>query len=151
MRRKRLQHAADTLCKMFCGWRLDSSKASLARLGSGTIEVDTLTGDCSFEGKPIESLPIVRELQAWLRDDLRTHSIPIEELKAARLRARLLFSLIPWSERRKKAEIFYRDGRTVCTGQVHRCEIECEREIATDEALYRSRLQDFEEWPTEWP
>lgn len=43
MRRKRLQHAADTLCHMFCGWRLVNSYQELERLGSGTLLIDALT------------------------------------------------------------------------------------------------------------
>ncbi len=33
MRRKRLQHDADVLCQMFCGWRLVYSYDRLLQLG----------------------------------------------------------------------------------------------------------------------
>ena len=44
MRRKRLQHAADNLCQMFCGWQQASSKHRLVELGSGSLEIDVLSG-----------------------------------------------------------------------------------------------------------
>jgi hypothetical protein len=51
---KGLQHVADTMCQMFCGWRLIESKPNLANLGSGTLEIDTITGQCLFQGKSID-------------------------------------------------------------------------------------------------
>lgn len=53
MRRKRLQHTADTICRMFCGWRLVNCMPQLVDLGSGTIHIDVLTGSCSFDGEAI--------------------------------------------------------------------------------------------------
>lgn len=115
------------------------------------MEIDALTGECFFEGEPIDPLPVAGVLQGWLRDDLRSQKIAIENLKVARLRASLVFGLVPWSKRQKHTEVFYRDSKAIQTEQVHRCEIQCESEIATDEALYRSRLEDLQEWPIEWP
>ena len=43
MRRKRLKHAADTLCHMFCGWWLANSYTNLETLGSGTLAIDALS------------------------------------------------------------------------------------------------------------
>ncbi len=49
VRRKRLQHAADFLCRMFCGSRLANSYRSLASHGTGMLRIDALTGSCAFE------------------------------------------------------------------------------------------------------
>src|SRR5689334_12628046 len=56
MNRKRLQHVADTMCQMFCGWRLIESKPNLVNLGSGILEIDAITGQCVFQGKSIGRL-----------------------------------------------------------------------------------------------
>ncbi len=56
MRRKRLKHAADTLCNMFCGWRLANSYSDLETLGLGTLEIDALSGDARFNGSAIGPL-----------------------------------------------------------------------------------------------
>ncbi len=151
MRRKRFQHAADVLCQMFCGWRLIGSKPRLVQLGSGTIEINALTGKCLFDGKPVDELPIAKELQLWLHKDLATHRIPVEALTRARLAASLSFSQISRGERTKRGEMFYIEGKAVRSGKMHRCIIECQSEIATDDAVYRSNRRDLEEWPLGWP
>ena len=66
MRKKRLQHVADTMCQMFCGWRLDSSKPDLIRPGPGSLETDAITGKCVFGGRVIERLIIAEEIRLWL-------------------------------------------------------------------------------------
>ena len=43
MRRKRLKHCADTLCHMFCGWRLVNSYADIESLGSGALKICRIT------------------------------------------------------------------------------------------------------------
>jgi hypothetical protein len=63
---KRLQHVADTMCQMFCGWRLIESNPNLVNLGSGALEIDAITGQCLFQGKSIDQLKIAEEIRAWL-------------------------------------------------------------------------------------
>ena len=150
MRRKRLQHAADILCYMFCGWRLNTSKPVLAQLGSGLLEIDALSGDCSFNGRSVPPLTISVELRAWLKDDLAQHQIPIDAISRANLKANLSFTEIPWSER-STLEIFFANERAVQTATMHRCVINCASEIVTDEKTYRSTYADVEEWPPGWP
>src|SRR5271155_4719419 len=99
MRRKRLQHAADTICQMFCGWRLVESKPSLLKLGPGTLEIDAITGQCCFDGKTTGQLSIAEEIRVWLRLDLETNEIPIAVLTGARLVVKLSFSVVPWNDR----------------------------------------------------
>jgi hypothetical protein len=135
---------------MFCGWRLHSSKPVLAKLGSGTLEIDVLTGDCHFDKQSIPPLTISLELKEWLKDDLKAHQIPVAAISHARLRAKLSLSNIPWSEK-TKAEIFFANGNVIRTSKLNRCIIECESEVATDEIVYRSKYDDLEEWPPGWP
>jgi hypothetical protein len=67
MRGKRFQHIADTMCQMFCGWRLVGSKPSLVNLGSGTLNMDAITGQYLFNGKKIAQLTIAEEIRAWIQ------------------------------------------------------------------------------------
>ena len=149
MREKRLQHAADTMSQMFCGWRLIGSKPNLLKLGSGTLEIDAISGQCLFQGKTIGQLTIAEEIRAWLQQDLATNKIPIAVLTGAHLAVRLSFSVVPWNEPAR--EIFYSDGKTVRTEKMNRCVMECDSNVTTDEGVYRSQLKEVQEWPLGWP
>ena len=149
MRRKRLQHVADTVCQMFCGWRLIGSKPSLVNLGSGTLEIDVITGQCLFQGKNIGLLTIAEEIRAWLEQDLTTNRIPISTLTGAHLKVKLFFSVVPWNATTK--EIFYSDGKVVRTEEMNRCVVECDSTISTGETVYSSQLTEAQEWPLDWP
>lgn len=127
------------------------SKSKIAELGSGTLEIDALTGQCLFEGKSLADLPIAKEIQLWLHDDLAANRIPIEMLVRAQLTARLSLSVIRWEERANKTQIFFAGKGALRPEKMHRCSIGCASEIATDEAVYRSTYQDQEEWPPGWP
>jgi hypothetical protein len=149
MRRKRLQHVADTMCQMFCGWRLINSKPNLVKLGSGTLEIDAITGQCVFQGRTIAQLTIAEEMRAWLQQDLATNKIPIAALTGAHLAVKLSFSVVPWNA--PTSEIFYLDGKAIRTEKMNRCVMECNSNVATDESVYRSKLMEVQEWPLGWP
>ena len=134
---------------MFCGWRLIGSKSNLVELGSGTLEIDAATGQCLFEGKPIRQLPIAEEIRAWLQHDLATNKITIAAVTSAHLVVRLSLSVVPWDKHTK--EIFYSDGKAMQAGKMSRCAMDCESSVATDEAVYRSKLLEVQEWPVGWP
>src|SRR5215472_1490849 len=111
MHRKRLQHVADTMCQIFCGWRLTGSKPRLLELGSGTLEIDALTGQCFSQGQSIAQLTVAEEIRVWIQDDLAANKIPVGALKSARLSVKLSFSVVAWNEHTK--EIFYSDDNAV--------------------------------------
>jgi hypothetical protein len=135
---------------MFCGWRLINSKPELVKLGSGTLSIDALTGNCYFNRQPIEQLSIAVELREWLKDELTTNRIPLESISRAHVKAELSLSEIPWSSRTIN-EQFFDHGKHVKTDRMHRCIIECESEVTTDETRYQSSYRDIEEWPVGWP
>jgi hypothetical protein len=151
MRRKRLQHAADILCRMFCGWRLANSYRELASLGTGALRIDALGGSCDFDETPIRRLAIAGELQHWLHDDLAAHQIPPESLACAILTAKLTFGAIPPGCRVTNECYLGPDGKAIRSADFFRCSIDCESEIATDEATYRSSHRAVTEWPDGWP
>ena len=151
MRRKRLKHAAQNLCQMFCGWQQTWSKHQLVGLGSGELEIDVLSGACKFNNAPIEPLPIAAVLTEWLREDLVRHQIPEAAIQEATVRARLIFDLIPWSGKTTRTEFFWHGGEPAKSDSMHRCRVECNGVIRTDEARYEGKFQGVEEWPVGWP
>lgn len=133
---------------MFCGWRLITSKPRLVHLGSGTLEVDAISGKCFFQGEYIEQLTIAEEIRVWMHKELTASNIPVTDLRGARLSVKLSFSVVPWTDTR---ETFYSDGEPVRTEKMNRCLMECDSNVSTDEALYRSQLREVEKWPIGWP
>jgi hypothetical protein len=150
MPRKVLKNAADTMCRMFCGWRQLSSKNRLAELGSGTLEINALTGECIFDEEGIPKLPIATELQLSLQRFLIANSVNVPVLRA-RLRVKLAFSRITWEERTNTVEIFCVKGEPIKGAQMHRCKFECDSEIVTDPQTVRVCYEEVEEWPIGWP
>lgn len=150
MTRNELKNTAETLCHMFCGWRQIFSKSRLVELGSGTLEVDVLAGECFFDGKHIPILPIAKELRGCLHRAQAANSFRQSVLRA-RLRVGLSFSTIPWNERTRPKEIFYVHGQPIRTAQMHRCKFVCDSEIVEGPRTHRSNYTAIEEWPTGWP
>lgn len=150
MRRKRLKHAAQNLCQIFCGWRLINSYRDLERWGSGILVIDALDGSCQFDGEPVPPTAIAGELHAWLEDDLRSSGIPREALRYARLTASLRFTSVTPRDRVTRDQHFT-EGVHLGSVQFNRVAILCFGEVATDEVVYRADYRDVEEWPIGWP
>lgn len=144
MRKKRLQCMAETVCQMFCGWRLTGSKPMLVALGSGTIRIDMLTGRCTFNDKPTPLLPIASELLIWTRQELISRDIPVSRIICARLSAKLSFSQVRWNLR--TTETLWADAGDPGSMSMHQCTFDCESEIATDTDVYHSTLREVQEW-----
>jgi hypothetical protein len=148
---KRLRHAADILCQMFCGWRLINSYYDLERLGPGTVSIDALTEACSFNGQPIPPLQIAAELRAWLHQDLPQHGIEIAALTEASLTAELRFGTVAKADRVTGAIHFTPDDGMVVPPIFVSCHIDCRSRVATADRVFTSSLRDVEEWPAGWP
>ena len=136
------------MCQMFCGWRLIGSKPNLVDLGSGTLAINAINGQCFFQGQSIDPLTIAEEIRTWVQHDLAANKIPVEALTGAQLSVKLSFSIVTWSN---PAEIFYSEGKAVRTEKMNRCLMECDSNVATDEAVYRCKLTEVQEWPLGWP
>jgi hypothetical protein len=142
MKKKRLQHAADNICQIFCGWRLTFDYEQLARLGSGTLIIDLKNERCQFNGQAIGSLKIAGEIGAWLLRDLTDNKISAAGIRAIELVAKLQQGIISDAERKKGV---------MWAGGTHEyyiaCEIDCQSRVVTDEKTYYCKYRDYEEWP----
>ncbi|MEQ9565650.1 MAG: hypothetical protein RLN85_07560 [Pseudomonadales bacterium] len=151
MRRKRLQHSADILCHKFCGWELVNSYRQLVELGSGTLSIDALSGECRFDDNLIQELTIACALQIWLAEDLKTHNISADSLQRASLVANLRLSSIRASDRVTCDFHMDKNQKPISKGGFHQLEIRCRSEVATDEKTYCSEYEDMQEFPFDWP
>ena len=151
MGRKRLNHAADTLCDMFCGWRLANSYRGLEQLGSGRLEIDVLRAACRFNGQEIDTLPIAGELSSWFVEDCAAYGIPLNDLSKAASVADLELSEVGQAHRQTREVHFDVGGQAMTKGRFNRLVIRCVSEIALGEHRYGSKRRDVEEWPVGWP
>jgi hypothetical protein len=85
MKQQRLQHQADILAHMACGWRVVNDLRQLAELGRGRIEMDALTGNAQFEDRPLSRFSLGKELAAWLARDGQDNGVPLEHIRRARV------------------------------------------------------------------
>jgi hypothetical protein len=151
MRRKRLNHAADTFCQIFRGWRLSNSLHTLVKLGSGTLIINAKDGTCTIDGASIETLPIASEVNGWFTEDLAKHRIPETAISVARLTVQLGLSTIQGKQRSNPVQHIAPDGKPIREGKFYRLSMQCNSEIATDEATYSAAVSDTVEWPENWP
>ena len=126
MRKKRLNHCADVLCRMFRGWRLHSDWDALVRLGTGVLKIDILGEGCRHNDKSIPPLNIAQSLRDWLFEDLSTHQIPLNAIIEAKLE--IEFELGP--------------PEPTPSGPGVPCSFRCCSQISTDEMVYTSTYED---------
>lgn len=150
MRRKALQGSANTLCDMFCGWRLTFSFPHLERLGSGALTIDLRLETAFFEGRPTEVLPIVGELRAWLDRELRALRVPWQAVRTAQLRADLTQARIHESQRALPQQYMDETERPIKQDAYISCDIRCAAVIETDERSYSHEHRAVVEWPAAW-
>jgi hypothetical protein len=129
---------------MFCGWRLIESKPNLVNLGSGSLEIDAITGQCLFQGKSIDQLNIAEEIRAWLRQDLATNKIPLAVLTGAHLTVKLSFFRGALERTHEGDFPFGWKSRT--HKKMNRCVMEGDSNVTTNEAAYHSKLIEAQEW-----
>ena len=143
-REKCLQDLANTLCQMFCGWRLTESKPILVELGSGAVEIDALTGECTFRNMPMPQLPIAKDLVALVENKLAFRRISSADVTRARLVANLSLTRVPWNLR--ITMMFPVVDEAESSKRSHQCSVDCESQVVIDGIVYRSRLKEVQEW-----
>ncbi|WP_409267756.1 hypothetical protein [Massilia sp. BHUDP2] len=151
MGRKRLNHAAETFCAMFCGWRLTNSYVELQTLGSGVLDIDVLEAKCNFNGSPISSVSIAHELNGWLLQDKQKHNIPITELSSALLSVVIELARVPAPPSPRSSFYIGKDGKPIDKGEFFKIAANCTSEIRTGDSTYRAIRSHHEQWPVGWP
>ena len=151
MGRKRLNHAAETFCAMFCGWRLMNSYIELQTHGSGVLDIDVLEPKFTFNGNPIAVLSIAYELNGWLLDDMKKHNIPIAELSSALVSVVIELQRVPVPSNPRRGFYIGKDGKAIAKGEFFKIAINCTSEIRMGEATYNAIRSHHEQWPVGWP
>lgn len=85
MGRKRFNHYADVVCRMFMGWRMQEDLEALAQLPDGSITVDLLAGTASHSSAGAIPLHIAKEIQAWLAHESQKDGIKLSPVEDAKL------------------------------------------------------------------
>ena len=147
MKLKRLNHAAQNICQIFCGWRLNPSLQRIAELGSGVLDIDVLSGRCIFNGNPVESLRIAEEIRAWFLEDLSKSGISVSNIHLASLQIELQLSRVLWNPGGEK---FFEDGREVMTAEMNMCQMQCTSIIAMHGKRYKGEHNSGRRWPINW-
>ncbi|WP_404418677.1 hypothetical protein [Marinospirillum sp.] len=131
MRRKRLNHYADVVCKMFVGWRMGDDMEALSDLPDGTISINLLTGDAVHSEVGLLDLHIAKEIQAWLQQQGAKEGVDIEKLKSATLEVDVDTNKV--ATNKKKVLLF---------------SFSCRSNLKTDTATYQGALTDEYHWYT---
>jgi hypothetical protein len=129
MRRKRLKHYADVICKMFMGWRMIEDLEILASLPDGRIVVNLIAETTSHDKVGMIDLHITKEIHAWLKNECEREAIDFSQLQTAKLTVDVNTSHI--STKRQKI---------VCFG------FSCHSLIETDEGRYSSDAIETHKW-----
>ena len=129
MRRKILQHIANTLCPMLVGWRMYEDLEILSDLPSGTIEFDLLQAEAIHSQQGKIRLQITNELQSWMLNQFKENKIEIEKIQKVSLLAYMDTDKIKTD---KKSIVSFHWS--------------VNSEIATDEKNYKGYLKEAHQW-----
>ncbi len=129
MRRKRINHYADVVCRMFMGWRMAEDLETLAALPDGRIHLDLLTGSAKHNESGSLNLHIGGGIQAWLREECEKDGIDFNALRSADLWVDVDTSKI--ATNRKRIACFNFDASS---------------KLTTDEAEYTAQVSESHKW-----
>ncbi len=85
MGRKRCNHYADVVCRMFMGWRMHEDLEILALLPDGNLTLNLLEGTANHESVGSLELHIAKEIQTWLAQESQKDGIRITDIVSATL------------------------------------------------------------------
>lgn len=134
MRRKVIQDFANVFCQRILQLPSGYDLASFARYGSGTYELDILTGECRFNSNSIPKLETCRIFKEWLITQLNKHTIPLAHIETATLKIEVKVSQIRVKE--SFGHVF----------SFAHFSFDCQSEIRTDEKSYVSRMSGEHPW-----
>lgn len=129
MRRKRLHHYADVMCKMFMGWRISDDLEILSELPDGKLTINLLEPDAIHNVVGPLKLHITYEIQTWLRAECQKENISFPEIRKAEL-------TVDMDTTRVKTD----KKRVVCFTW------NCRALIQTDEKEYTASANETHKW-----
>lgn len=134
MRRKRLNHYSDVLCKMFVGWRMGDDLEKLSELPNGTLLLDLLSSTATHSEVGELNLWISGELSEWLKHSAFKDNIDLSMLNSAKLS--VVIDTDKVKTHKKKVVMFHFD---------------CRMEIGTNSKVYIGSLNEVHRWYTRLP
>ena len=81
LRRKRLNHYADVICKMFMGWRMDHDSWRLERLPTGRLTIDLISCKTTHDSYGPMKMYVADSIHAWLQAECAKEAIPFNLLR----------------------------------------------------------------------
>lgn len=134
MRRKVLQDFANTVCQNYIDLTGGHDAAAFACYGSGRAFIDLLSGNCTFNDRPIPALKGGTRLKDWLRKRLAAHNIAVQDIVSAQMTVTVRVSNLKFE--RWGGHAFY-------SGFFN---FNCESEIKTDEKTYSGQMSGETAW-----
>ncbi|MGF1723217.1 hypothetical protein [Photobacterium nomapromontoriensis] len=131
MRRKRLNHYSDVLCKMFVGWRMGDDLEALSELPNGVLVLDLINASATHSEVGQLRLWISGELSEWLKQTALKENIDISKLNSVTLSVYIDTDKV--KTHKKKVVMFHFDYRT---------------EIMTNSKKYVDCLNEVSRWHT---
>ena len=138
MRRKVIQDFANVFCLRILQLPEGYDLASFVHHGSGIYELNIITGECHFNGRPIPKLRTCDVFREWLFTRLDQHLIPHESIELARLKIDVIVS---------KIKVRQSYGHEFADAHFS---FNCESEIRTDEKSYSSSISGEKDWGFDW-
>lgn len=138
MRRKVLQDFANVFCQRMIDLPSGYLLAACAHYGSGTYNANILTGECSFNGKPIPTLQTCEEYREWLNAQLEKHGIAKSGIEEAFLQ---IVTKVDNVRVRSSFGHQFADAHFA---------FDCRSEIRTDEKSYKGQMAGERDWGFDW-
>src|SRR5687767_14412569 len=134
MRRKVLQHFANTPPQRLLDLPSGFDLARFARLGSGTLDVDFHGGQCRHNGAFVAAFDLCAEHRAWIEREGQRHHIPIKELTRATMTVDFTVSDV---------EVKHSYGHVFRSALFS---FDCRSEVRTSEKTYASHQKGQKRW-----
>jgi hypothetical protein len=134
MRRKILQHFANTPPQRLLDLPSGFDLARFARLVSGTLDIDFLTGECRYNGILITPFDMCGEHRAWIDRESEHHHISKEKLSRIAMSVDFVVS---------DDEMKHLVGNGFRSAFFN---FDCRSEIKTDEKTYASHQRGQKRW-----
>jgi hypothetical protein len=134
MRRKILQDLANTVCQNYIDLSGGFDAAVFACYGSGTALMNFLSGECTFNCKPIPALKSSAVLREWLHQRFAAHNIAVQKVALAQMTVTVGVSNLKF--RRSYGHAFF-------SGCFY---FDCESKIRTDERAYHGQMSGEKIW-----